>query len=338
MLPRKNNPMPNNHKNNPERPMIKILSLAALVMAFNSIALSAAAQQKELRTIQVNVFREDPAMVIGRLKNFFAAEGLEVKVTRTANSTDQMRGLSNGMYQIASTAFDNVLGWSGREGAELVAVSQIIDTAVFPVFVRPEIKQWSDLRGKKLAVDAVDTAFALVLRKILLAKGLDFSRGNYELIAVGNTPLRLESMKRGDTVAGILTPPVDAQAVAAGMIRLGDSSEVLPDFPNTIFAVNRAWAQSQEPVLVSFLRSWLAALAWIRANREETVNLVAADLKVNPKIAGELVSDLSKTGALNPAALERALNLRTQFGLTSPMGPDVMKYYDTQYYRAAQGR
>jgi len=186
-------------------------------------------------------------------------------------------------------------------------------------------------------VDAVDTAFALVLRKILLAKGLDFSRGDYELIAVGNTPLRLESMKRGDTVAGILTPPVDTQAAAAGMIRLGDSSEVLPDFPNTIFAVNRAWAQSQRPVLVSFLRSWLAALAWIRANSDEAVNLTAAELKVSPKVAGELVSELSATGALNPAALQRALSLRTEFGLTPPMGPDVAKYYDMQYYRAAGG-
>jgi ABC-type nitrate/sulfonate/bicarbonate transport system substrate-binding protein len=338
MLLLKDSPTPNNPKGNLECHMTRIVSFAALVMASNFIAPSVEAQQRELRQIQVNVFREDPAIVVGRLKNFFASEGLEVKVTRTANSTDQMRGLSNGTYQVASTAFDNVLGWSGREGVELVAVSQIIDTAVFPLYVRPEIKQWSDLRGKKLAVDAVDTAFALVLRKILLAKGLDFSRGDYELIAVGNTPLRLESMKRGDTFAGILTPPVDTQAVAAGMIRLGDSSEVLPDFPNTIFAASRAWAQNQRPTLVSFLRSWLASLAWIRANHDDAINLTGAELKVNPKVAGELVGELSTTGALNPAALERALSLRTQFGLTPPMGPDVAKYYDTQYYRAAQGR
>ena len=249
-----------------------------------------------------------------------------------------MRGLSNGTYQVASTAFDNVLGWSGRDGAELVAVSQIIDKAVYPVFVRSEIKQWSDLRGKKLAVDAVDTAFALVLRKILLAKGLDFSRGDYELMAVGNTPLRLESMKRGETFAAILTPPVDAQAGASGMTRMGDSSEVLPDFPNTIFAVNRAWAQSQRAVLVSFLRGWLASLAWIRANREEALDLVSIELKVSSTIARDLIDDLSTNGALNPAALERALNLRTQFGLTPPMGPNVAKYYDTQYYQAALER
>jgi ABC-type nitrate/sulfonate/bicarbonate transport system substrate-binding protein len=295
------------------------------------------AQQKQLQPIQLNVFREDPATVVGRVKNFFANEGLEVKVTRTANSTDQMRGLSNGTYHIASTAFDNVLGWSGREGAELIAVGQIIDKTAFQVFARPEIKQWNDLRGKKLALDAVDTAFALVLRKVLLSKGLDLTRGDYELVAVGNTPLRLESMKRGETVAAILTPPVDAQAAAAGMIRLGDSSEVLPDFPGTIFAVNRAWAQNQRQSLVGFLRARLASLQWIRANRDEAVNLAATELKVNPKTATELVGEISTSGALNVKGLEQALNLRNEFGLTLPMGSSVSRYYDSQYYQAARG-
>ena len=90
-------------------------------LALTILLIAASAQAQQLRTLQVNVFREDPAMAIGRLKGFFAAEGLEVKVIRTANSTDQMRGLSNGTFQIVSTAFDNVLGWSGREGSQLAS-------------------------------------------------------------------------------------------------------------------------------------------------------------------------------------------------------------------------
>src|SRR5207247_11259229 len=134
----------------------------ATVYALIILARIAQAQQKELHTTQLNVFREDPATVVGRLKGFFAAEGLEVKVSRTANSTDQMRGLSNGTYHIASTSFDNVLGWSGREGADLIAVAQIIDKDVVAVFVRREVNQWSELRGQELEVDVVDTALSLL--------------------------------------------------------------------------------------------------------------------------------------------------------------------------------
>ncbi len=297
-----------------------------------------AVQAQPLRTLEVNVFREDPAMAIGRLRGFFAAEGLDVKVHRTPNSTEQMRGLSTGKFHLVSTAFDNVLGWSGREGAEIIAVAQVIDTAVFPVFVRPEIKSWNDLRGKKLAVDAVDTAFALVLRRILLDKGMDFTKGDYELVRVGNTPLRLESMKKGDTFAGILTPPTDTQAAAAGMVRLGDSSEVLPNFPNTLYATTRVFAQKDQAQLVGYLRAWLASLRWMRANREEAIKMISADFKLDAKTAASLIDDMTRTGAINPAALELAVQLRNQFGLTPKMGPKIAAYYDSRYFDIAAGR
>ena len=209
--------------------------------------------QKELRKIRLNVFRVDAATVAAKVNGYFAGEGLEVDVTPTPNSTDQMRGLSQGKFDIVSTAFDNVLAWSGKEDAEIVAIAQISDKTVLPVFVRPEIQNWSDLKGKKLAADAVDTAFALVLRRILLANGLDMTKGDYELVALGATGARLESMIKGETYAGILNPPFDGKALAAGMRRMGDSRAVLPDYPNTVLAVNRAWAQKNRDTLLAYL-------------------------------------------------------------------------------------
>jgi hypothetical protein len=41
---------------------------------------------------------------------------------------------------------------------------------------------------------------------------------------------------KGETYAAILTTPFDAKPLDAGMRRIGDSKEVLPDYPNTIFA------------------------------------------------------------------------------------------------------
>jgi len=135
----------------------------------------------------INVFNVDAALAVGRAQGLFAADGLDVDVIVTPNSTDQMRGLGKNSWQIVSTAFDNVLGWSGREGPEFVAIARVSEGGTLPVYVRPEIKNWEDLRGKALAVDAVDTAFALVLRRVLLAHGLEMERGDYSLIAKGTT-------------------------------------------------------------------------------------------------------------------------------------------------------
>jgi ABC-type nitrate/sulfonate/bicarbonate transport system substrate-binding protein len=292
----------------------------------------------DLVKLRINVFNIDAALSVGRGRGLFAASGLDIEVLVTPNSTDQMRGLGQGSWEIVSTAFDNVLGWSGREGAEIVAVAQVAQGIVLPVYVRPEIHDWKDLKGKKLAVDAVDTAYALVLRRMLLANGLDLKRGDYELVPAGATGHRLESMNRGETFAGILNSPWDAKAVAAGHRRLADHREVLPNYPGGVFAVTRQWADENRELLLRFLRVWNDALRWSheRRNRAEAIRLVAADQAVDEKLAGARLAQLHPDGQLNIDGLRTVLDLRTSVGLTPPMGKDLERYYDTSNYREAR--
>jgi ABC-type nitrate/sulfonate/bicarbonate transport system substrate-binding protein len=282
----------------------------------------------------VNVFNVDAASIVARAKGLFAANELKVDIRVTPNSTDQMRGLSHGSWQIVSTAFDNVLGWSGREGAEIVAIAQVAQGITLPVYVRPEITSWEELRGKPLAVDAVDTAYALVLRRILLAHGLELDRGDYTLLPKGATGQRLESMIQGETFAGVLNPPWDAKANAAGMKRFADQREILPDYPGGVFAVNRPWADENRDTVVNYLAAWDEGLRWARdeKNRDEVTKLIAEAEKMDEKNAANRLRQLPTDGRLNLAGLQSVLDLRVQFGLTPPMGKDLVKYYDESFH------
>jgi ABC-type nitrate/sulfonate/bicarbonate transport system substrate-binding protein len=282
----------------------------------------------------VNVFNVDAALIVARAKGLFAANGLEVDIMVTPNSTDQMRGLSHGSWQIVSTAFDNVLGWSGREGAEIVAIAQVAQGITLPVYVRPEITSWEELRGKPLAVDAVDTAYALVLRRILLAHGLEMDRGDYTLLPKGATGQRLESMTQGETFAGVLNPPWDAKANAAGMKRFADQREILPDYPGGVFALNRQWADENRDTVVNYLAAWDEGLRWARdeKNRDEVIKLISEAEKMDEKSAANRLRQLPTDGRLNLAGLQSVLDLRVQFGLTPPMGKDLVKYYDESFH------
>jgi ABC-type nitrate/sulfonate/bicarbonate transport system substrate-binding protein len=282
----------------------------------------------------INVFNVDAALAVGRVKGMFAAQNLEVDVMVTPNSTDQMRGLGQGSWQLVSTAFDNVLGWSGREGAEIVAIAQVSAGNTLPVYVRPEIKSWDDLRGKALAVDAVDTAYALVLRRVLLAHGLEMDRGDYTLIAKGTTGFRLDSMASGETFAGVLNPPWDRKAEAAGMKRFADHREVLPDYPGGVYAVNRKWARENHALVAGYLRSWNDALRWAQneKNRDEAIKILAAAEKIDEQAAANRLRQSPNSGVLNLPGLQTVLDLRVQFKLTPPMGQDLAKYYDESFY------
>jgi len=285
----------------------------------------------------INVFNVDAALAAGRAKGFFAAKNLDVEVMVTPNSTDQMRGLGKGSWQIVSTAFDNVLGWSGREGAEIVAISHVALANTLPVYVRPEINTWDDLRGKAMAVDAVDTAYALVLRRVLLAHGLEMDRGDYTLIPKGTTGYRLDSMIQGETFAGVLNPPWDRKAEAGGMKRFADHREVLPDYPGGVYAVNRRWANENRNPVVRYLGAWNEALRWARdeSNRDQAIEYLAEAEKIDEQAAANRLRQLPQNGQLNLAGLQTVLDLRVRFGLTPPMGMDLTKYIDESWYQEA---
>lgn len=285
----------------------------------------------------INVFNVDGALAVGLGKGIFSAHGIEVDVKITPNSTEQMRGLGQGSWQIVSTAFDNVLGWSGREGAEIVATSHVALANTLPVYVRPKIKTWQDLCGKAMAVDAVDTAYALVLRRVLLAHGLEMDRGDYTLIAKGTTGYRLDAMIAGECFAGVINPPWDRKAEAAGMVRKADHREVLPDYPGGVYAVSRRWAAENRGLLVRFLRAWNEALRLARddKNRTEAIKYIAAVEKLDEQGAGNRLRQLPQDGSLNLPGLQSVLDLRVLFKLAPLMGEDLRVYYDRSFYQEA---
>jgi ABC-type nitrate/sulfonate/bicarbonate transport system substrate-binding protein len=319
------------------RLLVALAALAALVALPATISEGHPTAQKGLRTLRLITFTTDPGTLAADARGYFAAEGLALDITITPNSTVQMRGLGEGTWDIAATAFDNVLAWNGREGATIKAVLQYETGTTLPVYVRPEIQDWSDLRGKPLAVDAVDTAFALVLRRILQEHGLELDR-DYQFVAVGGTPARLESLTRGETFAGVMSTGLEVPARAAGLRRVADQQEVLPDYPGGVFAVSEAWAQAHRDEVVRFLRAWLAGAQWVQANREAASDLVMARQGTDRAAAERAVDDLSATGAINVAGLQSVLDLRTRFGYALPMGSDLARFYDLSYYRTALGQ
>ena len=291
----------------------------------------------DLRTVRLISFGASPVVTAGTLHGSFERQGLAIDHTETPNSTVQMRGLSTGEFDIASTAFDNVLAWSGREGAEIVAIAPAGQGIVLPVVVRPEINDWEDLRGKPLAVDAVDTAFALVLRRVLQAHGLDLDEGDYEFVPAGATGYRFESMEKGETFAAVLNPPWNQRAIEAGMKAFGDQREVLPNYPGGVYAVSRKFTEENRDVVVGFLKGLIEASNWIAdpATADLAAKRLAAESGSPEDEVKSRLGRITPDMTINRGGLEVVLDLRVRFGLTPPMGPDLSAYVDSSYGESA---
>ncbi|HMG51040.1 MAG TPA: ABC transporter substrate-binding protein, partial [Inquilinus sp.] len=177
----------------------------------------------------------------------FAEEGLEVAFSTTPSSTYQFEKFAVGEFDIAFTAFDNIVAYQEGQGA--VALSSPPDFRVImgatqvelSAVVAPTIERAEDLKGKSLALDAVGTGFAFVLYAMLEELGLKTT--DYERVAVGATPDRWQSVKDGTHAGTITIEPFTSIARAAGFRVLRQSTETFPAYQGGIVAVRQGWAE-----------------------------------------------------------------------------------------------
>ena len=171
---------------------------------------------------------------------YFSEQGMAVALSTTPNSVSQIERFHAGEFELAFTAFDNIVAY--REGMGAVALKGTPDFRVImgatqvelSAIVAPAIKTADDLRGKTLALDAVGTGFAFVLYAMLEELGL--SANDYGRVAVGATPERWKSVKDGAHVGTMTIEPFTSIATAAGFRVLRNSTETFPVYQGGIVA------------------------------------------------------------------------------------------------------
>jgi ABC-type nitrate/sulfonate/bicarbonate transport system substrate-binding protein len=104
-------------------------------------------------------------------QGYFKKRGLSVELINTPNSTELRRGLAEGRYQIAHGGVDNAVAQVETDKTDLF-IFMGGNNGLNSLFVQPEITSYEQLRGKTMAVDSPNTAFALLLYKMLDVKGI----------------------------------------------------------------------------------------------------------------------------------------------------------------------
>lgn len=203
------------------------------------------------QTIKLITFSRSPALLAAEEHGLFAREGLTVETDITRGSVEQIRGLLAGTWDIAHTAADNVMAYVDRERADLF-VFGVVDLGVGQqLIVRSDVSGYAGLRGQPLAVDALDTGYAFVLRRMLERNGLAW--GSYELVPVGSTPQRLAALREGRVAGALLSAPPDDATLHV----LDVAATYFPLYPGLTLATTRRWANAHEAELLGYTRALL---------------------------------------------------------------------------------
>jgi ABC-type nitrate/sulfonate/bicarbonate transport system substrate-binding protein len=284
----------------------------------------------------------------GNELGLFRRHGVEVVLETTPSSMHLMRKLIAGEYDMGCGAVDNVVAY--QEGAGEVAVDREPDLFIVAgatqtevsFAVSPDVEGYADLKGKRLALDALTTGFAFVLYRLIENAGMKLD--DVEMVSVGSTPSRWEGVQKGEFAGTLLIEPLTSMARAAGYRVLGGTLD-FDHYCGQVFAASRAWAAAHCDVVVGFLRGWLDALDWVRdpANRkavEETLGRNMPQMKpqaIAPSTAKLLDprSGLIPLAAFDREGLKTVLELRSQYAPQKKRLTDPDKYVDLSYYEKA---
>ena len=263
--------------------MLKPLLVLAISLAF---ARGVAAQEPTL--VRVNIFPTASYIgtYVGVAHGMFARHGLKVEVQVTPNSQAQRDGLAGGKFEVAHAAVDNAVAMAEVAKHDVIIVTGG-DSGLNEFMVRPEIGSLADIRGKILVVDAPNTAYALVAKKILKNGGLLEGR-DYKLREIGGTHQRIEAMEKDPTaVSGMLNPPFSFSARDKGMKSLGYAIDLIGPYQAGGAFVMRSWARANPGVLDRYVAGYIEAVRFVLApaNRAQVVALLVTHLKQEQKVA-----------------------------------------------------
>jgi ABC-type nitrate/sulfonate/bicarbonate transport system substrate-binding protein len=280
-------------------------------------------------------------------RGIFARHGLEVALSITPNSVDLARDLHAGRRQVALTAVDNVVTYVEGQGEAGLPPTDFfafmgVDDAVLSLMAAPDVATIAELGGRgPLAVDALTTGYAFVLKEMLRIAELDlpFAR-------VGGHGARLEALLAGRTAATLLTTPPDLIAEARGFRRLARATEVIGPYAGVTGNASRAWARDNAEALTAFIRAWHEAVAWLTdpANTEAVLALFGA------RMGGTLDAGTARTACallLDPArglrrdlsidaeGMRTVLRLRSTYAERPRALHDPDRYLDLRYLDVA---
>ena len=295
--------------------------------------------------LRVNIFNTSSnlPLFVAQANGYFARCGLTVEIQNTPNSDAQRAGLVAGQFEIAHAAVDNAVAMV-EAGQDAVIVCGG-DAGMNDFMVRPEINSMADLRGKLLAVDAPNTAYALAAKKILKQAGLLENRDYSVKLAGGTSPRAAAMVADPQLAAGMINPPFSLSVLDKGLKSLGRQHDLLGPYQATGAFVMRRWGSDNADVLSRYLAAYIEGQRHVMdpAQRNDMIALLASRFKLPSDVAQGTYEALVKPGSglapdarISPTGFATVLAIRAEMeGMWGGTPPEPGKYLDLSYFERA---
>jgi ABC-type nitrate/sulfonate/bicarbonate transport system substrate-binding protein len=250
----------------------KILLLAFLLL-FPKLLLA----QEPLRA--GTIFRGTQAPLwAAREGRYFEKYGIKnLEVIQFSGGQPVTRALIGGEIQISTTGGAAVIN-ARLKGADPVVIARTVGVFPYTLYVSKDIRDPSELKGKKLAVSTVGGSGYIAMQYALRKLGLDPDK-DVAMLQVGDFGTRLASLASGTVQGTLLLPPFTLRAREIGLRPLYDLVGSGVQYPINQITARQSFIKSQRETVKNFMKGFVAGLARFRSDREFGTRVLGKNLR-----------------------------------------------------------
>jgi ABC-type nitrate/sulfonate/bicarbonate transport system substrate-binding protein len=219
-------------------------------------------------------------------QKLFDLYGVNVEFTQSAGTT-MIRALDSGSLQVAIVGGGQALS-AYLKGVEVRIISGLVNIVPFQLWVKPEISQLRDLKGKLIANTLPGTSLNLGTSILLQRAGLDPLR-DVKLVAFGRLGLVSQALFTGVVDAALLSPPDTIEARRSGLRMLMDLATARIPCPFTSVVTTKAVLDKSPASLDRFLRGILHGIKLALTNPDMAKKTLSRNMRLSDPEAVEEV-------------------------------------------------
>jgi len=234
---------------------------------------------------------------VAQEKGIFKKYGIESEYIQMRTSI-QPQAVINGNINYLTSVSNGIS--AAVAGLPLVILMSFSDTSPWVLVTQKDIHKPQDFIGKTVALSGIRTSPWYFFQAFL--KKYELSEKDVGVISTGGTADSFLALTTQRVVGTVLTPPFDDKAVSLGFKKFMQLGE-LADIPYVGLVTSQAEIKNNRESVRRTVAAVLDSLAWIRANRTESVKMIADKFKVNQSEAentyGTLVRIWNRDSRLN---------------------------------------
>lgn len=211
----------------------------------------------------------------------------EVALVELLSASEVMRAFRNGAIDAAALTLDEVINLCAMGLEPVIVQVTNFSTGADVILARPGIRTLSDLRGKRVGVEAT------ALGAYMLSRALEIHEMNPTDVDIVHLEVNehVQAFREGRIDALVTFDPVPQQIGPEAAVRLFDSSAIPGEIVD-VLVVRKAVLEQRDKQVQHLINAWQQALSFMDTQPAQSAKWMAERLKLSPAEVAQSLSGL----------------------------------------------